>query len=207
MHGIVEPGETGRRYDRIAGWWNAQQGGFATGLGYVRRAADLASGRRRALDVGCGSGGRLIIDALEWWGFDVTGVDVSESMAELARENHPGSRFLLADICRWQPPREYDAIVAWDSTFRVPHRTQRGVVAKLCGTLADGGAVLFTAGGVDGEITGQMAGQEFYYSSLDDGEYLEAIKDAGCRRVLLERDAFPEEHAVFICVKARGSAP
>lgn len=202
MRGIMEPTETGYRYDRIVAWWNAQQDGSTAGLEYLRRAAALASGKRRALDVGCGSGGR-IVDALTRSDFDVAGVDVSGAMIRLARKNHPGSCFVRADICRWEPPQEYDVIVAWDSTFHVPRAMQRGVVAKLCGALADGGAVLFTAGGVDDEITGQMRGQTFYYSSLDAGEYLEALEDAGCRCVLQERDAFPEDHVVFIGVKGR----
>jgi len=63
-------------------------------------------------------------------------------------------------------------IIAWDSIFHVPYSAQRRVVLKLCDALADGGVILFTAGGVDGEITGRMHGQGIYYSSLAEEEYL-----------------------------------
>ena len=85
------PTETGYRYDRIPSRWNDQRAGSTTGLAYVRRAAGLASRKVRAL---------------ERRDFDVTGVEGSESMVELVWKNHPGSRFVLADICRWQPPQE-----------------------------------------------------------------------------------------------------
>jgi hypothetical protein len=62
--------------------------------------------------------------------------------------------------------------------------------------------VLFTAGGIDGEVTGAMGGQTFYYSSLDVEEYLHVLKARGCRCVLLERDQYPEEHVVLIGVRA-----
>jgi hypothetical protein len=71
----------------------------------------------------------------------------------------------------------------------------------LCGALAKGGVILFTAGGVDGEITGRMCGQNFYYSSLSEEEYLRIMKDTGCKLILLERDQYPEDHVVFIGVK------
>lgn len=170
------------------------------GVEFVRAAVRLAAGRQSALDVGCGTGGRifsLLTDA----GFDVTGLDVSESMLAYARRRHPGARFVLADVCEWRPAGRYDLIVAWDSIFHVPRAGQRGVVVKLCDALAPGGALLFTAGGVDGEITGRMRGEEFYYSSLDETEYLRALKGRGCKCVLMQRDQHPEEHVVFIAVK------
>ena len=205
MQETMRPTETGRRYDRISAWWNDQRGESTAGLRYVRRVIDLASTGGKALDVGCGSGGR-IIDALVGSGFQVTGIDVSEAMIGLARENHPGSRFIFGDVCDWRPPEEYDAIVAWDSTFHVPYHLQREVLEKLCGALAANGVILFTAGGVDGEITGRMNGQDFYYSSLNDEDYLNILKGAGCKCILLERDAFPEEHVVFMSIKSQPDA-
>lgn len=196
----MKPTDTGRLYDRIASWWDEQEGQSTAGVRFVRAAVKLSAGKGRALDVGCGSGGR-IIDALLDAGFHVTGIDVSASMLERARRRHPGSRFVAGDICEWQPDERYDLIVAWDSIFHAPHAEQRRVVAKLCDALTSGGVLLFTAGGVDGEITGRMQGHEFYYSSLAEEEYLRTIKERGCKCVLMERDQHPEDHVVFIAVK------
>ncbi|MGH7712632.1 MAG: class I SAM-dependent methyltransferase [Gemmatimonadaceae bacterium] len=196
----VKPEDTGRRYDAIAAWWDAQAATMSAGVASVRRAIDLCAHKRNALDVGCGSGGRVIA-ALTAAGFVVVALDVSESMLALAKQHHPEVSFVHGDICQWEPPERYDLIVAWDSIFHVPHASQRPVVAKLCAALAPGGVILFTAGGIDGEITGEVAGEAFYYSSLADSEYLRILKDSGCTCVLLERDQFPEEHIVVIGAK------
>lgn len=197
----MKPTDTGRLYDRIASWWDGREGQSTAGVRFVHAAISLAAGRGSALDVGCGSGGR-IADALAGAGFRVTGIDVSEAMLERARQRHPDSRFVAGDICEWRPDGRYDLVVAWDSIFHAPHAEQRRVVAKLCDALAAGGAILFTAGGVDGEITGRMRGEEFYYSSLSDEEYLRTLNERGCKCVLMERDQHPEDHVVFVAVKS-----
>lgn len=140
---------------------------------------------------------RLLLDA----GFQVSGIDVSGALLDHARKRHPDSNFILVDICEWEPQKRYDFILAWDSIFHAPYSEQRRVVAKLCNALAKDGVILFTAGGVDGEITGQMQGRDFYYSSLAEEEYLNIMKENGCKCILMERDQHPEEHVVFIGAK------
>lgn len=196
----MKPTDTGQLYDRISSWWNDQQDSSTTGIHFLKMALRLSAGKGKALDVGCGSGGR-IIDALLDAGFQVTGIDVSQSMLEYAAQRHPGADFIHGDICQWSPRERYDAIIAWDSIFHVPYSEQRRVTAKLCGALEKGGVILFTAGGVDGEITGQMYGQDFYYSSLTEEEYLRTMKESGCKCILFNRDQYPEEHVVFIGAK------
>jgi ubiquinone/menaquinone biosynthesis C-methylase UbiE len=196
----LKPQETAKRYDAIASWWDAQQDTMSGGVHYLERAIKLCAKRHKALDVGCGSGGR-IIDVVTTAGFEVVGVDVSEAMLELARARHPTAKFVHADVCEWEPPDRYDLIVAWDSIFHVPHSEQRQVVEKLCGALAPAGVLLFTAGGIDGEITGEMNGQNFYYSSLADEEYIKILKSCNCTCVLLDRDQYPEHHIVMLAVR------
>lgn len=196
----MKPTDTGRLYDRIASWWDSREGQSTAGVRFVHAAIELCASRGDALDAGCGSGGRMI-DALTGAGFRVTGIDVSEAMLGYARRRHPRSRFIAADICEWRPDGRYDLVVAWDSIFHAPRAEQRRVVAKLCDALAAGGVLLFTAGGREGEITGRMRGEEFYYSSLADEEYLRTINERGCKCVLMERDQHPEDHVVFIAVK------
>jgi len=195
----MKPTDTGHLYDRIATWWNAQEPELTSGIHFVQRAIKHCRKRENALDIGCG-GGRMIT-VLTNAGFQVTGIDVSEGMLEYARKRHADVEFIHADICEWQPRQRYDAVIAWDSIFHVPHTAQGAVVARLCDTVVAGGVVLFTAGGVDGEITGQMCEQDFYYSSLAEEEYLRIMQERGCKCVLMERDQYPEEHVVFIGVK------
>ena len=170
------------------------------GLQYVDTAVQLSTNHGNALDVGCGSGGRIVAALLDS-GFQVTGIDVSEAMIRLARKHHPGTEFIVGDICEWKPDQKYDVVVAWDSTFHVPHDRQRDVTQKLCQCLKDGGVLLFTCGGTNGEMRGEMHGFDFYYSSLDGQEYLGILKDMECQCLLLERDQLPNEHLVVIGTK------
>lgn len=196
----MKPTDTGHLYDKIATWWNDQEDDSTTGIQFVRRAIRLCTNNVNALDVGCGTGGRIIAVLLDA-GFQVTGIDVSQGMLEYARKRHPDSDFIHADICEWQPQEQYDVIIAWDSIFHVPYSAQGRVVAGICDALANGGVVLFTAGGVEGERTGEMCGQDFYYSSLAEEEYFRIMKENGCKCILMDRDQYPEEHVVFISVK------
>lgn len=50
---------------------------------------------KTALDVGCGAG--HYVDLLEKAGLEVTGMDYSEKMIALAKDNHPSSRFIVAN--------------------------------------------------------------------------------------------------------------
>ena len=195
----MDPFETGRRYDRIVAYWDREGGGRRAGFDYLQRAIELVSERRRALDVGCGNGRMSGILAAA--GFRVTGVDVSEEMLRLARSRHPQVEFVRADICRWQSPEDYDLIVAWDSTFHVPHDRQAATVRRLRSALVHGGILLFTAGDGDGETTGKMDGVEFYYSSLTESAYRALLRDSGCTCILSDHDQLPERHVVFIARK------
>lgn len=196
----MDPKELGRHYDAIAAWWNAQRERSTAGVRYVERAIALAPATGSALDVGCGGG--HLAERLITAGFDVVGIDVSEAMLAVARERNLAATFIHADICEWQPPEAYDLIVAWDSTFHVPLARQHVVVEKLCAALSQGGVLLFTAGGVLGEIMGEMNGQTFYYSSLTDLEYLHILNENRCTCALLERDQYPEPHIVVIAIRA-----
>jgi SAM-dependent methyltransferase len=144
-----------------------------------------------------------MIDAMTRAGFAVTGIDVSAGMLAHARQRHSDATLVHADICEWDPPERYDLIVAWESTFHLPHDMQEPVLQKLCAALASGGVLLFTAGSIDGEITGEMQGETFYYSSLGTTRFLQIIEDAACECLLLERDQYPERHLVIVAIKPR----
>ena len=73
---------------------DATQGQYAEWLGNVR---DRAPACADVLDRGCGNG----IPAAKWLsdnGFRVTGVDLSDTMVERARELVPEGRFLRGDV-------------------------------------------------------------------------------------------------------------
>jgi SAM-dependent methyltransferase len=197
----MQPDETGRRYDRIAEWWDAQMVGKTSGVAYLQRAIELTLPHGSALDVGCGVGrlSRLLAEA----GLTVTGVDVSAEMIRIATGRHPNIRFIHADFPTWQRATEYDLVVAWDSLFHVPPDGQSEATDRLCDALAPGGILLFTCGGVGGSEgrSGTMNGVGFEYGSLTEKEYLDILKRHGCDCLLSEHDQLPYDHVVILARK------
>jgi SAM-dependent methyltransferase len=75
----------------------------------VRRLQSCSTRVRRVLDVGCGAG--PLTEALINAGFEVTGIDSSAELLELARANVPTAHFVHASVYDVQI-RAYDAVVA-----------------------------------------------------------------------------------------------
>ena len=193
----MNPRELGEKYDKIAKWWNDQHKDSSYGIEQVKRAIRFAQASGKALDVGCGAGGRFI-RLLERSNFKVTGVDVSKNMINLARENHPDHHFINEDIALWYSDQRFDFILAWDSIFHLPLSMQKPVLDKLCNMLADDGVLIYTFGNDEGEHTDTWKGDLFHYSSLGTNNNLELLIDHGLKVLHLELDQFPEQHAFVI---------
>lgn len=198
----MDPINTGLAYDCIAEVWNSDTFNRKNGIVQHDRAVEFSKSRGRALDVGCGSSGR-IIDLLIRHGFQTEGLDISPKMIELARRRHPGVTFHHADICRWEVPVRYDFISAWDSIWHVPLAKNKSVLKKLLGSLTPGGVCIFTTGGVEdpGEKTVASMGPEVYYSVLGIPGTLEVLAECDCICRHLEYDQYPELHLYIIAQK------
>ena len=192
--------DIGQQYDAIAEWWHDYHQDSDYGVAALEWALGFASKGGRALDVGCGAGGRLL-RKLQARGFHVTGLDASAKMIELARRHHAHGRFLKADISEWQSEETFDFILAWDSLFHLPLNHQAPVLTKLCTMLADRGILLYSFGDDTGTHRDNWRGQTFHYSSIGVPQNLEILRANGMRLLHLERDQFPEAHVVAIAQK------
>ncbi|HSJ68542.1 MAG TPA: methyltransferase domain-containing protein [Anditalea sp.] len=189
----------GEKYDKIAEWWHQYHHDSDYGIKQIERAISYCTKRKTALDVGCGSGGR-IIRKLEINGFKVTGIDVSSKMIELAKDNHVSTKFILADISTWETKKKYDLIVAWDSIFHLPLSMHSKVISKLCGMLQKNGILAYTLGDDHGEHESDWHNEKFYYSTIGIKGNLKVIMESNCEVRHLELDQFPEKH-VFVIAK------
>jgi 2-polyprenyl-3-methyl-5-hydroxy-6-metoxy-1,4-benzoquinol methylase len=196
----MKPAEIGRKYDKIAQWWQQQHQQSSYGVSQFERAISYSSGGEKALDVGCGAGGRFI-RILQERGFSVTGLDVSQEMIKLATDNHPEHKFIHQDICSWQTQEKFDFIVAWDSIFHLPLMMQKPVVLKLCQLLQKDGILIYTFGNAQGEHTDQWHMDDFYYSSIGINENMQLLINNGLSVLHLELDQYPEKHVYTIATK------
>jgi SAM-dependent methyltransferase len=204
----MSPNQTQRSYDKIAHHWASDTFNLQNGIAQHQRALSFSSRFGPAIDIGCGSNGR-IIDLLLSQGFEVEGLDFSSEMLSLARKRHPEVLFHPADITTWKFPRLYDFISAWDSIWHVPLEMQEAVLAKLCAGLNPHGILIFTSGGVDvpGEVTNPCHGQPLYHAALGIPHLLRLIDRCGCVCRHLEYDQHPELHLYLIVQKLVSEKP
>lgn len=199
----MTPQRTARTYDKIAAHWDCPELDARYGIAQHERALKFAARTGHALDVGCGSSGRIIA-LLERRGFLVEGLDISAEMLRRARMHHPSVPFHHADICEWVFPRRYDFISAWDSIWHVPLVRQPDVLRKIGAGLRPGGVFIFTTGGIDapGEATNPCFGEPLYHAAPGIPAVLHALDEAGCSCRHLEYDQHPENH-VYIVAQRR----
>lgn len=201
----MDPHLTAASYDSLAQHWASGGVDPRNGIRQHERALQFSRHAGRALDIGCGSSGR-IIDLLLSRRFAVEGLDISPQMLALARARHPQVVFHHANICTWEFPQSHDFISAWDSIWHVPLALQQVVLQKLCAGLTPGGVLIFTTGGVDvpGEVTNPCEGTPFYHAALGIPALLRLIDQCGCVCRHLEYDQLPEQHVYFV-VQRTGS--
>ena len=198
----MHPLQTAANYDQIAHHWASKDFNQANGIAQHERAIGFLDSRGPAIDIGCGSSGR-IIDLLLKNRFKAEGLDISTEMLSLAKTKNPNVDFYQGDICQWQFPKQYDFISAWDSVWHVPLEQQPTVIQKLCDGLAPGGVLIVTTGGTDGpgEATNPFLGQPLYHSTIGISKLLRLVDESGvvCRH--LEFDQGPEEKHVYLVVQ------
>ncbi len=124
----------------------------------------------KILDVGCGTG--YPIDTyLSSKGHHITGIDISRKLLDVAKSrNLPNIKYLEVDFMEYQTSETFDAIIAFDSLWHIPYDQQHSIYTILANLLNDDGYLLFTHGIEDGEITGKMFEETFYYSALNQDE-------------------------------------
>ena len=194
----MTPEQVAISYDQIADRWLAVS---TYGFAQIERAIAFVKHKGVALDVGCGTG--RLMGLLHNNGFRTDDLDVSPAMIALARKRYPEARLFHADICRWELPRSYDLIVAWDSVWHVPLAEQEAVLTKLCRGLTPGGVIVFTTGGTDApdERQDSCMGPPMYHATLGIPKTLQVLADSGCVCRHLEYDQYPELHVYVIAQK------
>jgi len=160
------------KYDAIADWFEEQRNSSRRLMEkeYLDAVLERLPVHGHILDLGCGTG-RPIAKYFITAGHRVTGVDGAPAMIEKCRADFPDMNWFIGLIQDVDFPMEFDAIIAWDSTFHMSMDDQRVIFCIFNKHTRPGGLLLFTSGPGEGEASGEMNGLEFTYASLSPDEY------------------------------------
>ncbi|QUM80800.1 MULTISPECIES: bifunctional 2-polyprenyl-6-hydroxyphenol methylase/3-demethylubiquinol 3-O-methyltransferase UbiG [unclassified Moritella] len=157
-------------YNSFADTYDVNRGAFDISDILNSFYSNLASKSGKLLDLGCGAGepvASYFIDN-DW---QVTGVDFSERMLELASKYAPKMKAVRSDISDVKfKSNEFDAVTATYSLFHIPSELHVDLFSEIFKWLKPKGKLLFTyatkeATGVE-EFSGyiKFMDTEFYYS-------------------------------------------
>jgi len=167
-----------KTYEKIADWMDEHRSRTLFEKPYLDRTIAYLEPNATILDLGCGTGepiGQYFVDA----GFQVTGVDGSNKMLEIAKSRCPKIRFILNDMRTINLNEKFDGIVAWHSFFHLSQDDQRAMFKTFASHLKTGGVLLFTSGPEAGEVWSDNGGENLYHASLSPEEYKALLKQHG----------------------------
>lgn len=145
---------------------------------WLERFMALVPAGGTVFDIGCGSGAPIAAHLIAH-GYDVTGVDSSPTMIELARGNFPGQDWLVADMRYLALRRRFHGLIAWDSFFHLTFDDQRRMFPIFAAHAAQGAPLWFSSGPRHGEAIGTLHGEPLYHASLDSVEYRSLLATNG----------------------------
>lgn len=198
----MKPEDQANNYNEIAEFWSNSNFNDENGIAQHRKALQFTKTSGSAIDIGCGSSGR-ILNLMIQHGLEAEGLDFSIEMLKLARIKNPSLVFHHADICEWKFSKKYEFISAWDSIWHIPLEYQETVLRKLCDALSNGGVIIFTSGAVDeaGDSISSFLGQNLYHAALGVPALLEVLNSSSCICRHLENDDWPSSHLYIIAQK------
>ena len=172
--------------------------------------------RARVLDIGCGTG-RPTAEVLTQAGHAVTGIDVSATMIDIARQQVPGARFEQVDVRDFaSADASWDAVCAFFSLLQMPRRDLDATIQRIASWLVPGGCFVLATAPVDiEELSLLWMGQPIRVTSYPTERYLELLRAAGLEivhtRTSRFRPDFPDmaEEEDLFCYARRpgGTAP
>lgn len=141
-------------YDRVADVYVDTGAGDLAPHPWLRAVLDAFAQEVRdlgpVLDVGCGPGQASAY--LGGHGVDVSGVDLSPRMVELARRAHPHLRFEVGSATELRPAEaSLGGVLAWWSLFHLSRADVSSVMGTLAGALVPGGQLVWGTHVGDGE--------------------------------------------------------
>ncbi|MBD3214584.1 MAG: methyltransferase domain-containing protein [Candidatus Lokiarchaeota archaeon] len=147
--------------------------------GELEKFSELLPSNANVLDVGSGAGiptARFLVKK----GFNVTGVDISTSMIELARKNIPEGKFIKMDINHLDfPKNSFDGLISVYTLFHIPRKNHAEIFQNFYRILKKDGILMINTGISESESFTRFFGVKMFWSNFSPDKTLELVKDAG----------------------------
>lgn len=164
-------------YDKIAVKYHADRHLFDNSS-ELEEFASLLPKNAKVLDVGCGAG-VPVTQFLVRSEFDVVGIDFSENMLKLARENVPEARFIKKNMTELDFEDDtFDGVTAFYSIIHVPKEKHSSLLQSFHRILKPEGLMLICMGPDEWEATDEYYGTEMFWSHYSPEKSVQLVKDA-----------------------------
>jgi 2-polyprenyl-3-methyl-5-hydroxy-6-metoxy-1,4-benzoquinol methylase len=132
------------------------------------------------LDLGCG-GGEPVTAYFARKGFQITGVDISEQMIEIARKQLPQGEFIRCDMTESEfDEADFDLIVSTFAIIHIPQPEQEQLFRNILRWLKSSGIAFLTLGAKNEEsILQEWKGVTMYWSHFGPEEYRTMLGNLG----------------------------
>lgn len=172
---VVEQG-----YDRVAHEYARLEGESEwPRMRWVRKLLKVLEPSSSVLDLGCGSGDPADVEISKE--HKVTGIDISQTQINLARQNVPTGHFLHGDAGSVEfPPTSFDAVISFYTLEHIPREEHRTILRRIHNWLRDGGLLLISieAGDFD-DVMGEWLGVPMFISCFDPETMTRMVNEAG----------------------------
>jgi len=110
----------------------------------------------------------------------VTGIDISDTMLEMARKNVPEAEFINKDMNNLDfNKNSFDGIISVYALFHVPKNNHPNIFKQFFKILKPGGILLFNTGTSESEGVSKFFGEPMFWSNYDPKKTLEIVKSVG----------------------------
>ncbi|TFG17750.1 MAG: class I SAM-dependent methyltransferase [Promethearchaeota archaeon] len=132
----------------------------------------------KVLDVGCGAGiptAKYLVKK----GLKVIGIDISDRMLQMARNNVPEAEFILKDMRQLDfDDNVFDGIISVYALFHVPKQEQRMIFQNFHRVLKSGGLLLINTGISESEGVSSFFGVPMFWSNNNPDTTLKFVKES-----------------------------
>ncbi|MCH7337730.1 class I SAM-dependent methyltransferase [Acinetobacter sp. NIPH 2699] len=178
--------------------WAELRGNHLYEQAWLDQFLALIPAHSHLLDLGCGSAKPIAAYLIEH-GHQITGVDASDTMIEMAQQNFPEQQWIQQDFRNFKSDQKFQGILAWDSFFHLTHDDQRKMFASFAHHAEQGTVLMFTSGPAHGEAIGELFGEPLYHASLAADEYRALLAQYGFEVIkMVAEDPECTGHSVWL---------